>query len=243
MTDLIVKLSKLTPNQIHNHLAERYPQPMHDSIKREVEAFKKQRKVEKLKAYYQTNLWRDLLRNLNYELANTRVGRKYQSKHPTPERDAAFDAYILVMEKLSALIEHNYALTGITPSNLAKEKNVPNNGEHWTDWVPEHIKEKITTKFDGIPFTPKTKRKLPFQRTARPVRNGSAKTKREVLIDVVRNELEAIVQLRAVADTEKVRNKQQQLRRALDWLEQATDSVAMPRTWHGVLRLIENGSD
>jgi len=243
MTDLIVKLAKLTPNQIHNHLAERYPQPMHEGIKREVEAFKKQRKSEKLKAYYQTNLWRDLLRNLNYELANTRVGRKYQAKHPTPERDAAFDAYIAVMEKLSALIEHNYAATGITPTNLAKEKGVPNNGEHWTDWVPEHVKEKITTKFDGIPHMPKTKRKLPFQRAARPIRNGTAKTKREVLTETVRNELEFVMRALAIADTEKVRTKQHQLRRVLDWLDNATDSTAMPRTWHGVLRLIENGSD
>lgn len=243
MTDLIIKLSKLTPNKIHNHLMKTLPQPMHEAIKAEVEAFKKQRKVEKLKSHYQLLLWRQLLRDLNYELANTRVGLRYKSARPTPERDEAFAAYIKVLEKLSDLIANNYAQTGVTPSNLAKEKGVPNNGEHWTDWLPEHVKEKITAKFDGIPYAPKTKRKLPFQRTARPMRHSSKKTKREVLIETVRNELELVVRTIAVADTEKVRIKQHQLRQVLDWLENATDSTAMPRTWHGVLKLLHGATD
>lgn len=243
MSDLIIKLSKLTPNKIHNYLVEHYPQPMHEGLKAEVEAFKKQRKVDKLKAYHQHDLWRALLRDLHYERANTTVGRYYKPKRPTPERDAAFDAYIQVMEKLSELIEHKYMTLGTTPTHVAKEKGVPNNGSHWTDWVPEHVKQRIHTMFDGIPYTPKTKRKLPFQRTARPMRHSSKKTKREVLTETVRNELELAVRMRAVADTEKLRTKQHQLRRVLDWLENATDSMAMPRTWHGVLRLIENGSD
>ena len=243
MSDLIIKLSKLPPNKIHNYLMENYARPMHEGIKAEVAAFKKKRKAEKLKAYHQHALWQDLLRDMSYELANTIVGRNYKAKRPTPERDAAFDAYIKVMGKLRDLIKHNYMALDTTPSVLAKEKGVPNNGEHWTDWVPEHVKERIHTLFDGIPYTPKTKRKLPFQRTARPMRRSSKKTKREVLTETARNELELVERTITVADTEKLRNKRKQLRQVLDWLESATDSMAMPRTWHGVLKLLHSATD
>jgi hypothetical protein len=239
MTDLIVKLAKLTPNQIHNHLVKHLPQPMHETIKRDVEEYKQQRKSEKLKSHYQHLLWRQLLRDLHYELANTRVGSRYQSARPAPEREAAFDAYIKVMEKLSALIEHSYMLGGETPTHVAKAKNVPNNGEHWTDWVPEHVKERVRTLFDGIPYAPKTKRKLPFQRTARPMRHSSAKTKREVLMETVRTTMDGVAQMQLIEDSEKLRTKYKQLSQAQAWLENATDSTAMPRTWHGVLRLMK----
>lgn len=243
MSDLIIKLSKLTPNQIHNHLVKHLPLAMHDSIKHEVEDYKQQRKAEKLKTYHLRDQWGELLRHLTYELANTRVGARYNSRNPKPERDAAFAAYIKVMERLHALIKDNYSQSGTTPSVMAKEKNVPNNGEHWTDWVPEHVKDKVRFLFDGVPYVPKTKRKLPFQRTARPKRHASSKTKREVLIETVHREMEHVVRAQSVADTEALRYKQQRLRRALDWLEQANERTAMPRTWHGVLRQIENGSD
>lgn len=238
MTDLIVKLSKLTPNQIHNHLAKHLPQPMHEDIKREVEDYKQQRKREKLKEYHLHNQWRILLRDLQYELANTRVGARYKSAHPTPERDAAFAAYIKVMERLHALMKDNYSQSGVTPSVLAKEKGVPNNGEHWTDWVPEHIKDPVNALFYGIPFTPKSKRKLPFQRTARPSRPSSAKTKREVLMDAARTTLDGVEQQLRIEDTEKLRKKQRQLMDALSWLANASERDAMPRTWHGVLKLL-----
>jgi hypothetical protein len=216
---------------------------MHESIKREVEDYKQQRKREKLKAYHLHNLWRALLRDLHYELSNTRVGARYKSTRPTPERDAAFSAYIKVLERLSVLIEHNYMTQGTTPTHVAREKNVPNNGEHWTDWIPEHVKTKTTAMFDGIPYAPKTKRKLPFQRTARPVRHSTGKTKREVLIVTVRTTMDGVAQQRLIEDTDKLKIKHKQLSQALAWLEDATDSMAMPRTWHGVLRLLHGATD
>jgi len=244
MTDPIIALARLDSKALHNRLMETMPTvAMREGMKTAVLEYNKQLKAEKLSKHHHKTLWRVILRDLKYEHNNTIVGAKYHSRNPKPERDLAFTEYLKVMDKLRNLIEYNYAMTGITPTKLAKEKQVPNNGEHWTDWVPEHVKEKITTKFDGIPHMPKTKRKLPFQRAARPIRNGTAKTKREVLIGTVHLELEHLVRAKAVADTEAVRYKQHQLRRVLDWLDNATDSTAMPRTWHGVLKLIENGSD
>jgi hypothetical protein len=51
-----------------------------------------------------------------------------------------------------------------TPSEAANEASIPNKGEHWSDWIPTHIKAKTTALFDAIPHKPRAKRKIPFER-------------------------------------------------------------------------------
>ena len=243
MTDQIVTLSKLDSKTLHNTLMETMPNvAMREGMKTAVLEYKKHIKAEKLRHHQRKVLWRVILRDLKYEHNNTIVGARYHSRNPKPERDHAFAEYLKVLEKLRRLIEDNYALTGITPTKLAKDKGVPNNGEHWTDWVPEHVKERITTLFDGIPYTPKTKRKLPFQRLARPVpprlnKDGTPKpTKREQLLRTAQDEMAFHQRALMHGDNEKTKTKLANLHRVVAWLEQATERDAMPRTWHGVLR-------
>lgn len=248
MTDPIIALARLDSKALHNRLMETMPTvAMREGMKTAVLEYKKQLKAEKLSKHHHKTLWRVILRDLKYEHNNTIVGAKYHSRNPKPERDAAFAEYLKVMDKLRNLIEYNYAMTGITPTKLAKEKQVPNNGEHWTDWVPEHVKERVRTLFDGIPYVPKTKRKLPFQRLARPVPprlnpDGTAKpTKREQLLRTAGDELAFNERALLTSDDEKIKTKMVRLRHVIDWLEQATERDAMPRTWHGVLRNLNGG--
>ena len=56
----------------------------------------------------------------------------------------------------------------MTPSHIAQEMDIPNKGVHWTDWIPKTKQLDVCALFDAIPHAPKTKRKVPFQRTQRP---------------------------------------------------------------------------
>ena len=37
-----------------------------------------------------------------------------------------------------------------TPGELAEERELPNNGLHWTDWVNDRTKHRIISLFDAI---------------------------------------------------------------------------------------------
>lgn len=242
-------LVSLPPKKLQNYLVENVPSQVHrNRVRAEVKAVKEQRRVEKLTKHQHNKLWGALLRDLKYERSNATVGRAYQSRHPTPERDAAFDAYIKVLDRLLTLLADNYRQTGQTPSELAREKNVPNNGSHWTDWVPEHVKIKTSTLFDGIPHQSKAKRKIPFERKQRPDvkktnKFGEQASALDVMRDQVNEQLEVAQQDERMLPSDKTKDKVDDLMRVKAWLEAATTSTALPNTWHGVLRLIENGSD
>lgn len=242
-------LISLPPKKLQNYLVENVPsQAARNRIRADVSAAKEQRRVEKLAKHQHNKLWGALLRDLKYERSNASVGRAYKSRHPTPERDAAFDAYIKVLDRLLTLLSDDYRQLGMTPSELAKEKGVPNNGSHWTDWVPETIKIKTAALFDGIPHQSKAKRKIPFERKQRPDvkktnKFGEKASALDVMREQVSEQLEVAQQDERMLPSDKTKDKIHDLMRVQAWLETATTSTALPNTWHGVLRLIENGSD
>jgi hypothetical protein len=243
------RLASLSARELQNYLITHVPhQTDRNLIRANVSAYKEQRRAEKIKKTTQEKLWGALLRDLKYERSNTAVGAAYKSKHPTPERDEAFAAYLRVLDKLLSLLEDNYKQQGITPSEMAKIKNVPNNGVHWTDWIPEHIKIKTTALFDGIPHRPKAKRKTPFTRTQRPdVKKLNRMGEKVSALDAMKMQVDdAMTTLRremSILATEKASDTMTDLARVRDWLDEADNTTALPNTWHGVLRLIENGSD
>ena len=238
-------LVSLPPKKLQNYLVENIPSQTHrNRVRDEVKAVKEQRRVEKLAEHQHNKLWGALLRDLKYERSNASVGRAYKSRHPTPERDAAFDAYIKVLDRLLTLLTDNYSQTGQTPSELAREKNVPNNGSHWTDWIPETVKIKTATLFDGIPHQSKAKRKIPFERKQRPdVKKTNKDGEKVSALDAMRQQVAEELAFKQrenlILEDDKIKNKIHDLMRVQAWLEAATTSTALPNTWHGVLRLMK----
>lgn len=204
---------------------------LRESERERIMAAKKTNRAEKIKRTHHRKLWRTLLRDLIYEKNNVRMGMRYQTVQNLEARQFAFEAYLAVIGKVETLIQ-DHAESGITPSEYARQKNLPNNGLHWTDWVPAHIKTKIVNLFDEIPHTPRAKRKLPFPRTRRPDK-GSPLVKR--LRERTEKELEIeLGELRADPTNAIRRRRVTQMREAFKIMDTLKPNDVIPYTWHGL---------
>ena len=181
-------LMKLTANELHNKLVDRgIPQATRDFIKQIVAEQKEAARIKKIKRAAHAKLWANVLNPLRNEISSTRGSLTYSDKEvliveegqggkPTPNqlRRAAFAYYETVLIKvLHQLLRIKQSLDA-TPSEAANEANVPNKGEHWSDWIPTHIKSKAITLFDAIPTKYRAKRKIPFERNI-PIETQEAK--------------------------------------------------------------------
>ena len=253
---------KLTPKQLQTYLVKTIANPIMRAERKDFLLKKKtQMKSSKLRNKQFDTLWKALLRDLKYELANAIVGRKYKSAHPTPERDLAFDRYIEVMQALERKIKTVYMVTYVndkgevvepahgtrmTPSQFSawvqrtKPKAIPNNGAHWTDWVPRSQREEVNDLFNAIPTMPRMKRKLPFQRTSRPPQESKAKEAQlERLKQRTQNELSNAEQAYDLDPTDKNRETVRKIRQALRWMDEFKPNDFVPPTWHGMYANID----
>lgn len=196
-----------------------------------IRAARSANRAEKIKRTHHRKLWRALLRDLVYEKNNVRMGMRYQPVQNLEQRQEVFNAYLKTIEKVEALIR-DHAESGITPSEYAKQKGLPNNGIHWTDWVPPKVKMAVSAAFDALPHTLRAKRKLPFQRTRRPdkgkadVKRLRARTEKELALEEQELTLDPTNDIR--------RRRVAQMRTALRMMDDLKPSDAVPATWHGL---------
>ena len=234
-----------TQRKIDSALLREFPDQhgLRNSLRSEIRSVKSQRRAEKITATHRKRLWAALLRDLNYEHNNVRQGLKYAAKQGHEEKQRAFESYLLIVERVRDEIEAAQANPEVpkpTPSNYARwinakgKRQIPNNGIHWTDWVPAGVKLKALALFDAIPHTPKAKRKIPFQRTQRPIKNNPALTR---LIKRTEKEIAYVKQELDIAPTNQtIRLKYNQMRQALDRMREMKPSEAVPHTWHGLYK-------
>ena len=222
---------KLTPNDLHQRLLKERLHPAEmDAIKTAVAQAKEAQRVDKITRTQRKTEWDKVLKPLRYELNNAKVGRAYDLDD-TP-RVEAFDAYILVMETLLSRFAHPLATLDATPIQLALDKGLPNNGEHWTDWVPDKIKTRIALIFEALPHKTRAKRKVPFQRLTTPEQNAKAKDK---LLARTRKEIETLERKQTLNPTEAGQATLAKMRDALKIINRLTDTEHIPATWAGVL--------
>jgi hypothetical protein len=235
----------LKPNELHQRLLKRRLHPAEMSrIKEEVARIKESRRVNRITRTHRQAEWANVLDPLRYELNNARVGRRYDLTDEA--RVEAFDAYIAVMEKVLAKLEHPKDRLDQTPMQMAKEHNaigkgspIRNDGEHWTDWVPQGIKDAIATAFFELPHRPKAKRKVPFQRTMLPDQHEKAKAR---LLKATHKEIATLERRQMVAPTDEREEKIARMYKAIKIITDMTDNEAVPATWN-TLSGIETDSD
>jgi hypothetical protein len=58
-----------------------------------------------------------------------------------------YRAYTALLHKVANKLRAYRDAGTHTPLQLAREKGIPNDGEHWCDWIPEEIKEKFIRSF------------------------------------------------------------------------------------------------
>jgi hypothetical protein len=222
---------KLTPNALHQRLLKERIHPAEmQAIKDEVSLAKEAQRVDKITRTQRKAEWDKVLKPLRYELNNAKVGRAYDLDDT--ERVEAFDAYILVMETLLSRFAQPMKLLEATPIQLALDKGLPNNGEHWTDWVPDKIKTKIAMAFEALPHKTRAKRKVPFQRLSTPEQNAKAK---ERLLKRTQKEIETLERKQEMNPTEAGQATLARMRAALKIIVRLTDTEHIPATWSSVL--------
>jgi hypothetical protein len=225
----------LTPNELHQRLLKRKLHPVAiTQIKAEVAQMKESRRINRITRTHRKAEWANVLDPLRYELNSAKVGRKYDLTDAV--RLDAFDAYIAVMEKVLAKLLHPSRLLEHTPMQIAKEHNatgkgspISNDGEHWTDWVPPKIKERIGQAFMELPHRPKAKRKVPFQRVMLPDQHEEAKKR---LLKATHKEIATLERRQMVAPTDERKEKIERMHKAIKIIEAMTDNEAVPATWN-----------
>ena len=235
----------LTPNELHQRLLKRKLHPVAiTQIKAEVAHMKESRRINRITRTHRKAEWANVLDPLRYELNSAKVGRKYDLTDAV--RLDAFDAYIAVMEKVLAKLLHPSRLLEHTPMQIAKEHNatgkgspISNDGEHWVDWIPPKIKERIGQAFMELPHKPKAKRKVPFQRVMLPDQHEEAKKR---LLKATHKEIATLERRQMVAPTDERKEKIERMHRAIKIIEAMTDNEAVPATWN-TLNGIETDSD
>jgi hypothetical protein len=188
-------------------------------------------------------MWREKILPLQAEKKRVVASLAYttHNRNNADPRQMALKSYLKVIDELLGRMKREAKVlpdgygkrTTMTPSEYIKAKNVPNNGEHWSDFVPQHIKDRVCLMFDAVPHTPKARRKIPFER-------------------IVGEELHNILKSRLIKRTEKelIRCKQdvllnpseaQALQERVRHIEQALDKIdkldpnePVPTTWHGL---------
>jgi len=231
---------KMKPNDLHDHLTRTlklHPYRI-EQIKKDVASLKEVQRTDRITRTVRKQAWQDLLQPLRAELSNAKIGRKYKPDKQPPERIEVFDAYIKVMEKLVAKFSMPSTKLTLHPSQMVKEHNdtgkgspIPNNGMHWTDWIPAHIKNAIADAFAALPYKPKAKRKIPFQRVTLPAQHKRAKAK---LIKRTQTELANAERLYQLNPTEENGNVIHRIDKALKIIEALEPTEVVPHTWHGV---------
>jgi len=235
----------LTPNELHQRLLKRKLHPVAiTQIKAEVAHMKESRRINRITRTHRKAEWANVLDPLRYELNSAKVGRKYDLTDAV--RLDAFDAYIAVMEKVLAKLLHPSRLLEHTPMQIAKEHNatgkgspISNDGEHWVDWIPPKIKERIGQAFMELPHKPKAKRKVPFQRVMLPDQHEEAKKR---LLKATHKEIATLERRQMVAPTDERKEKIARMYKAIKIIEAMTDNEAVPATWN-TLNGIKTDSD
>jgi len=222
---------KLKPNDLHQRLLKErlHPADM-QRIKDEVTATKEAQRIDKITRTQRKIEWDKVLKPLRYELNNVKVGRAYDLDDA--ERVEAFDAYILVMVTLLSRFAQPLASLDATPIQIALDKGLPNNGEHWTDWIPDKIKTRIALIFEALPHKTRAKRKVPFQRLTTLEQNANARDK---LLARTRKEIETLERKQEMNSTEVGQATLGRMRDALKIIAKLTDTEHIPATWSGVL--------
>ena len=220
---------KLSANELHNRLTERNLHPAEiERIKGEVLELKETLRVSKITRTQRKAEWDKVLQPLRYEINNAKVGMRYGGEKVSPERVLAFSEYIRIMEKLIAMLDAPSKALDHTPIQIARDKGLPNDGEHWTDWIPSRVKDKIALLFDAVPVVPRGKRKTPFQRTMLPDQHEKAKAR---LLTKTRKEMETLERKHSVAPRDDLQGRITQMRRALKIIEALDKNEAVPATW------------
>ena len=231
MTFAYPKYLKLTLNQVMTDLAtQNLPPHTKQEIIESVRNEKQRIRSIKAQKNQHTRLWAELRQPLEYEMRLVRRMNTYESGETA--RNDALSGYMLVLGKLHDRLHKLAQNPDTMPSDIAKAKQYPNNGVHWSDWVKREVKEAVLDLFDAIPKQGQ-KIKTPFERKIPKTLHTQLKSRLRQ-----RTEKELINEQRkqAVDYTEGRASTINKITQALAWIDASVEGEALPTTWHGFFK-------
>ena len=217
-----------------------------EAVLTEVAEARNKRRIRLKTDEQHSRLWGDVIAPAKAERLIVRRMRTLKLDNPSPERDLALEAYLMVLDVIIGKLALEARDSGMTPGDLAAGRNLPNKGAHWVDWMPPKKIALIKGFFDAIPYTKGVRTKQPFER--RIPQSQHAKHKQR-LIERTAKEIEHLERRIAaeLADTRLTDNhvfKQQEinaLRQRVSKMQTAMHTIRLlrptdyvPVTWHGI---------
>ena len=187
-------------------------------------------------------MWREKILPLQAEKKRVVASLAYttHNRNNADPRQMALKAYLKVLDELLLRMKREAKVlpdgydkrTTMTPSEYVKAKNIPNNGDHWSDFVPQHIKDRVCQMFDEIPHTPKARRKIPFERVVGIELHTLLKERlvRRTEKELVKCKQDALLN----PNNEKLPERVQRIEQALAKIDKLEPNEPVPATWHGL---------
>ena len=167
--------------------------------------------------------WGEVIASLQHERRIVRGMLRYKTKTPAPERDEFVEQYFAALTRLYERLRSLKALNRKLPEH-----------SHWTDYVPDKVKNAFIDAAGGVPARDRAKMKEPFQRTD-PFELATLRRGR--LLRLVRSTLESVLQrLDANPDDESAIRKEELLREALRRINALPDNAHVPNHWAELMR-------
>lgn len=228
--------------RLEHHLIEKkYPTDMIQDIVRQVQTAKEQRRRQRIKTSKVQQLWADVLRAARIEIAGVRTMKcqtKVGAKHTA--LCAYEDVLIDTIEKLRKVQKADEYTPVQFVQYIHKETGrlIPNNGEHWSDYVGAGAKLRVTALFADLPDPPRGKRKVPFERRVSQEEHATARAHLVGQLAKAQAELE---ERYAMPSTEEGRQDlaalERDIHRANYVLDKLKKTAPLPYHWHGLLTM------
>jgi len=164
----LTKLRLMSDKDLHNALMRDYPtEPgIRSDIKARIHNEREDKRALRIKRTQTRRAWAPLIHQA-YKAVNTPKARlrKAEELYGSPmgygsPYEAQFDespsarvlhtykAYTALVQKVADRLRDFRDRGTHTPKQMAKEDGIPNEGEHWTDWVPQRIKDATVRAFE-----------------------------------------------------------------------------------------------
>ena len=191
-------------------------------------------------------LWGDLIAPAKAERRIVQRMMTLKLDNDSPERTLALEAYLMVLDAIIGRLVLKANTSEETPSKLAAGTNVPNKGEHWTDWMPPKKIALIKDYFAQIPYAKGVRQKTPFERRW-PTTQHAIHKKR--LIERTDKELAILERRMAVeladaklTDTHMFKHQEindmriqiSKMQAAMHTIKLLRPTDLVPVTWHGI---------
>lgn len=218
------KYMRMGANQLHNELQARGMSPPEvqeiKSIVAEQKAHKRSQGAHKKQMDLQ---WGEFTAPLMHERKTVKSIMRYKG---SPERAEALEAYLMVLDSLIARLYLMRRDNDKTPAQLHPDRT------HWSDYVPQRIKDEVCDMFNAIPYKAKAKVKTPFARTVPVILHNKqrARLERRTIKELGVAEIDYLLD-----PSDKNAQVVAKIKEALKIIKAMQPNEAVPTTWHGLL--------